>query len=91
VDGGSHGRGPVIGRWAGALEARVRRRTLAVVPDPKTEELRLEQIQRERKEREQADDSADPDEAKAHSRRAERAAYLREKLGERARSEDEDG
>jgi hypothetical protein len=61
------------------------------VPDPKTEEMRLEQIQRERREREQADDAEEPAEAKAHERRAERAAYLREKLGERARSEDDDG
>jgi hypothetical protein len=61
------------------------------VPDPKTEEMRLEQIQRERREREQAGDSEEPAEAKAHERRAERAAYLREKLGERARSEDDDG
>jgi hypothetical protein len=61
------------------------------MPDPKTEEMRLEQLQRERKEREQADDSTESAEAKTHERRAERAAYLREKLGERARSEDEDG
>jgi hypothetical protein len=59
------------------------------VPDPKTEEMRLEQIQRERREREQAD-SSEPTEAKTHERRADRAAYLREKLGERARSEDDD-
>jgi hypothetical protein len=59
------------------------------MPDPKTEELRLEQIQRERSEREQADDSAEPAEEHAHERRADRAAYLREKLDERARSEDE--
>jgi hypothetical protein len=61
------------------------------VPDPKTEEMRLEQIQRERREREQAEDSPEPAEAQTHERRAERAAYLREKLGERARSEDDDG
>jgi hypothetical protein len=60
------------------------------VPDTKTEEMRLEQIQRERREREQAD-STEPTEAKTHERRADRAAYLREKLGERARSEDDDG
>ena len=59
------------------------------MPDPKTEEMRLEQIQRERSEREQATDSHEPAEEKTHARRADRAAYLREKLDERARSEDE--
>jgi hypothetical protein len=57
--------------------------------DPKTEELRLEQIARERAEREQAGESFEPAEEKAHRRRAERAAYLKEKLDERAKSEEE--
>jgi hypothetical protein len=57
--------------------------------DPKTEELRLEQIARERAEREQAGESSEPAEEKAHRRRAERAAYLKEKLDERAKSEEE--
>jgi hypothetical protein len=57
--------------------------------DPKTEELRLEQIARERAEREQAGDSSEPAEEKAHRRRADRAAYLKEKLDERAKSEEE--
>jgi hypothetical protein len=57
--------------------------------DPKTEELRLEQIQRERSEREQAGESSESAEEKAHTRRAERAAYLKEKLDERAKSEEE--
>jgi hypothetical protein len=39
------------------------------MPDPKTDELRIEQIQRERS--------------------ADRAAYLKSKLEERAKSEDE--
>jgi hypothetical protein len=56
------------------------------MPDPKTEELRIEQIQRERSEREQAGDAA---EEKTHERRADRAAYLKAKLDERAKSEDE--
>jgi hypothetical protein len=60
------------------------------MPDPKTEEMRLDQIERERTERDQARSSSDPAEEKTHDRRAERAAYLREKLDERARSE-EDG
>jgi hypothetical protein len=59
------------------------------MPDPKTEELRLEQIQRERAEREQAGDASEPAEERTHERRAERAAYLREKLDERAKSEDD--
>jgi hypothetical protein len=59
------------------------------MPDPKTEELQLEQLQRERAERDQAGDAPEPEEEKTHERRADRAAYLRDKLAERARSEDE--
>jgi hypothetical protein len=59
------------------------------MPDPKTEEMRLDQIKRERTEREQARESDEPAEEKTHDRRADRAAYLREKLDERARSEDD--
>lgn len=58
--------------------------------DPETEELQLEQLQRERAEREQAKDADLPREERTHERRAERAAYLRDKLDERARSEDEE-
>jgi hypothetical protein len=57
--------------------------------EPKTEELRLEQIARERAEREHAGDAAEPAEEHAHARRAERAAYLKRKLDERAKSEEE--
>jgi hypothetical protein len=57
--------------------------------DPKTEEMRVEQIKRERSEREQETDSSEPAEEKSHRRRAERAAYLKEKLDERAKSEEE--
>jgi len=57
--------------------------------DPKTEELRLEQIQRERAEGDQADEATESAEEQAHRRRAERAGYLKRKLDERARSEDE--
>jgi hypothetical protein len=59
------------------------------VPDPKTEELRIEQIHRERAEREQAGGATEEAEEHTHERRAERAAYLKEKLEERAKSEDE--
>ena len=61
------------------------------MPDPETQELRLEQIRREREEREQAGESTEPSEEETHERRAERAAYLREKLADRAESEDDDG
>ena len=59
--------------------------------DPKTEELRLEEIQRERAERDQARDSELPREERVHEARADKHAYLREKLAERARSEEENG
>jgi hypothetical protein len=59
------------------------------VADPKTEELRVEQVQRVRSEREQADDAFDSNEEQTHERRAERAAYLKRKLDERARSEED--
>jgi hypothetical protein len=61
------------------------------MPDPKTEEMQLEQLRRESEERERADQSAESAEKRAHDRRADRAAYLKEKLDERARSEDEAG
>jgi hypothetical protein len=59
------------------------------MPDPKTEEMQLEQLRRERGEREQADEATDSHEAVTHERRADRAAYLKKKLDERARSEDD--
>jgi hypothetical protein len=59
------------------------------MPDPKTEELRIEQVQRELAEREQAKDSAEPAEERTHERRADRAAYLKKKLDQRAKSEEE--
>lgn len=57
--------------------------------DPKTEELRVEQVQRELAEREQAEDSSEPAEERTHDRRADRAAYLKKKLDERAKAEEE--
>jgi hypothetical protein len=59
------------------------------MPDPKTEELRVAEIARERAERDQAQDAEQPHEERAHQRRAEKHAYLKEKLAERARAEDE--
>jgi hypothetical protein len=61
------------------------------MPDPKTEELRLDQDERERLERERARKSDEPEETDQHERRADKAAYLRSKLAERARAEDEAG
>jgi hypothetical protein len=57
--------------------------------DPKTEELRVEQVQRELAERDQARESTEDAEERTHERRADRAAYLKKKLDERAKSEEE--
>ena len=59
------------------------------MPDPKTEELHVAEIAREREERAQAQDAEAGEEERAHARRADKHAYLREKLAERARAEDE--
>ena len=56
--------------------------------DPKTDELRREQLRRARDERDRARDADQPADERAHGRRAERAAYLKEKLDERAESEE---
>lgn len=68
----------------------VRRRdgTLAGMPDPITEELRIAQRKRELAEHERAEESTDATETAQHERRAERASYLEEKLTERAAAED---
>jgi hypothetical protein len=55
--------------------------------DPTTQELRLEQLQREGAERERAGRSIEKDEAEQHERRADKAEYLKQKLEERAESE----
>jgi cob(I)alamin adenosyltransferase len=49
------------------------------------------QADRERTERAAAEHAADEDEARAHARRAERAAYLRGKLDEQAESVEDAG
>ena len=57
--------------------------------EPTTEELRIVQARREDAERSSAK-SADTDEGlEQHARRADKAAYLREKLEQRAESERE--
>jgi hypothetical protein len=55
--------------------------------DPETEELSTGQVQREAIERERARHAELDAEARAHERRADKAAYLKEKLDERASSE----
>jgi hypothetical protein len=59
--------------------------------DPETKELQLEQVQRELAERKHADDADLPTQERTHGRRADKHEYLREKLAERARSEEENG
>jgi hypothetical protein len=56
--------------------------------DPETEELQLEQVQREIAERRRAEQAGEPAETRTHERRADRHAYLKEKLRERAQSEE---
>jgi hypothetical protein len=58
-----------------------------VSEDPTTQELRLDQLQREKAERENADQGLTPEETGQHERRADKAGYLREKLEERAEAE----
>jgi hypothetical protein len=59
--------------------------------DPTTETLRLEQRQREQAERERAEQAPTAEEEHAAERRADKAAYLREKLDEQAEHPDEPG
>lgn len=63
---------------------------MAVSPDPSTEELRSEQLRREREEEVKAGEAATPEGERAARRRADRAAYLRDKLDEQARADGED-
>ena len=55
--------------------------------DPTTQELRIEQLQREREELERAEKATEPDDTGQHEARAAKAGYLREKLEERAEAE----
>jgi hypothetical protein len=55
--------------------------------DPTTQELRLDQLKRERAERDAAEKSEDPDDTGQHEARAAKAGYLRAKLEERAEAE----
>ena len=55
--------------------------------DPTTQELRLEQLQREADEKRRADDAEGEHDTAQHDRRATKAEYLRAKLDERAEAE----
>jgi hypothetical protein len=55
--------------------------------DPTTQELRLDQLKREKDEREAAEQGVTPDDTGQHEARAAKAGYLREKLEERAEAE----
>ena len=59
-------------------------------PDPKTDEMRVDQRAREETERRRLRESATEDEAEQHKRRAQKSSYLRRKLDERARAERDD-
>jgi hypothetical protein len=50
--------------------------------EPTTQELRLDQIAREREEHRRAEQASEPAERDAAERRAEKASYLQEKLKE---------
>jgi hypothetical protein len=58
------------------------------VADRETEDLTTGQMEREAIERERARHATERAEQRTHERRAERAAYLREKLDERAAAEE---
>ena len=58
--------------------------------DPTTRELRIRQEERESEERRQAEEADTEEATEEHARRADKAAYLREKLEERADAESED-
>jgi membrane protein len=78
----------LAGAVVNELRFEGRRGTTEGMADPETEELRVEQVRREREERARAREAGQADEEHQHERRAERAAYLREKLDERAESEE---
>jgi hypothetical protein len=58
-----------------------------VSEDPTTQELRIDQLKKEKAERDAADRGVTPDDTGQHEARAAKAGYLREKLEERAEAE----
>lgn len=59
--------------------------------EPTTETLRIEQLQRELAERKRADEAVTDNEEHAAERRADKAAYLRQKLDEQTENPDDPG
>jgi hypothetical protein len=59
--------------------------------EPTTQELRAVQRSREATERQAAGDAPTEEAERAHDRRADKAAYLEEKLAEQQRSEEDAG
>jgi hypothetical protein len=59
--------------------------------EPTTETLRIEQLQRELAERQRSRQASTEQEERAAERRADKAAYLREKLDDQAAHPDEPG
>ena len=55
--------------------------------EPTTEQLKIAQAGRAAEEARQAETADEPAEERAHARRAEKAAYLRDRLAEAERSE----
>ena len=58
--------------------------------ESETERLLAEEAERERRERRIAEDATEPAEERTATRRADKAAYLKEKLREREASEEEE-
>lgn len=56
-------------------------------PTSETQELKLSQLRRESAERRAEEQEPSPEGVEKHGRRAEKAAYLKEKLDERAEAE----
>jgi hypothetical protein len=52
--------------------------------EPTTQELKAIQVDREEAEREMADEAPTDPETRTHARRADKAAYLKEKLDDQA-------
>lgn len=52
------------------------------IDEPTTQQLKIVQSERESAERDAARDAATPDGEQAHDRRADKAAYLKDKLAE---------
>jgi hypothetical protein len=56
--------------------------------EPTTEELRVVQVEKLEAEKAAAEDAVDPAEERTHGRRADKAAYLAEKLDEQGEAHD---